>query len=227
MGNKGRFSVQRIPPGETYEWLLKKHYAHRIPSITYAFGLYDELTLRGVCTFGTPPAAPQRTGIAGNDMAMYVLELNRLCVESDEPNVTSWFVSRCLKQLPDSIVISYADTEQGHTGKIYQACNFIYTGLSEKRTDWKVKGLEHLHGQTVADESRGAISRVQYMRDKYGEDFYLKDRPRKHRYVYITGDKRFKKRALDSLKYNQQLYPEGETSRYDASGEVILQGRLF
>ena len=30
--------VQQIKSEETYQWLLKKHYAKRIPNIVYAFG---------------------------------------------------------------------------------------------------------------------------------------------------------------------------------------------
>jgi hypothetical protein len=73
--------------------------------------------------------------------------------------------------------------------------------LSAKRTDWKVKGKEHLHGQTIADEFRGVKNRAQAMRDKYGDDFYLKPRPRKHRYIYIVGSKGFKKFVMSRLKY--------------------------
>jgi hypothetical protein len=224
---KADFNIQPIPSQETWEWLLKKHYAHRIPSISYAFGLYENNVLCGVCTFGTPSSAPLREGIAGKSYINNVIELNRLVVESRELNITSWFVSRCLKSFKYKIVISYADTEQGHVGKIYQACNFLYTGLSAKRTDWKVNGMEHLHGQTIADESRGAEDRVQYMIDKYGDDFYLQDRPRKHRYIYICGDKKFKRDALKSLKYPILEYPKGETKRYDASYKPIVQGILI
>lgn len=216
--SKETFKVQRIKDQSEYaEWLLKKHYAHRIPSISYAFGLYDGGILKGVCTFGTPSSSTLRDGIAGSENAFYVLELNRLCVESDEKNITSFFVSRCIRELSGKIIISYADTSQGHVGKIYQACNFLYTGLSAKRTDWKVKGKEHLHGQSIADESRGHKNRAQYMRDKYGDDFYLQERPRKHRYILITGTKRFRKQMLSALRYPIEQYPKGETQRYDAS----------
>ena len=34
------------------EWLLYKHYAKRIPSITYSFGLFKNDILVGVLTFG-------------------------------------------------------------------------------------------------------------------------------------------------------------------------------
>src|SRR5690606_39337100 len=102
----------------------------------------------------------------------------------------------------------YADTAQGHKGYVYQACNFLYCGLSAKRTDWKVKGKEHLHGQTIADEFRGVPNRAEAMRNKYGDDFYLAPRPRKHRYVYIVGSKTFKRKVMNALKYGVEEYPK-------------------
>ncbi len=38
--NKADYEVRSIPYSEAKEWILYKHYAHRIPSICYAFGLY-------------------------------------------------------------------------------------------------------------------------------------------------------------------------------------------
>lgn len=219
----------KVMPIQTYEvepWLLKKHYAKRIPSISYAFGLYEDGILVGVCTYGTPSAAPLRDGIAGPENSKYVLELNRLCIESKNKNAASYLVGRSLRMLPKpSIVVSYADTEQEHIGYVYQACNFMYTGLSAKRTDWKVKGLEHLHGQTIADISRGCEgSRSDFMREKFGNDFYLEDRARKHRYIFVTG----KNKALkQSIRYSQEPYPKGESKRYDAGAEVHTQALLF
>ena len=35
------YIVDSIARNLTYEWLKYKHYAHRIPSITYSFGLFD------------------------------------------------------------------------------------------------------------------------------------------------------------------------------------------
>ncbi len=220
--------VRRIPYEETYEWLMYKHYAHRIPSISYAFGLYKNSIMVGVCTFGTPSSSTLRNGILGEDLANRIIELNRLCVDCNQKNITSWFVSHCIKMLPKPIcIVSYADTEQGHIGKIYQACNFIYTGLSAKRTDWKIKGMENLHGQTIADMSRGRKNRAEYMREKYGSDFYLKERPRKHRYVYFTGSKKEVKEMRKALKYPVCDYPLGQTKRYDASYNPITQGLLL
>ena len=143
-------------------------------------------------------------------MAPRVVELNRLCLLGNHKNHASILVARSLKLLPrPKIVVSYADTSQGHVGYVYQATNFLYCGLSAKRTDWKVKGREHLHGQTVADEFRGQPNRAKLMREKYGDDFYLAPRPRKHRYVKFTGSKREVKEMLHLLRYPVADYPKG------------------
>lgn len=218
--------VLPIKSEESYPWLLKKHYAKRIPSISYAFGLYDGQNLVGVVTYGTPSSSPLRDGIAGPENAKFVLELNRLCIESENKNAASILVGRSLQMLPKpSIVVSYADTAQEHIGYVYQACNFIYTGLSAKRTDWKIKGMEQLHGQTIADMSRGCEgSRADFMREKFGDDFYLEDRARKHRYIYITGKN---KNLKNEIRYAQEPYPKGQTNRYDAGEAVQTQTLLF
>jgi hypothetical protein len=201
-------SIREVSRAECEPFILGIHYAHRWPSISKAFGLFDDGELIGVVTYGTPPSASLRRGLAGDDYAQHVLELNRLCLLHNRPNEASRLVSASLKKLGNSVVVSYADTEQGHLGIVYQATNFLYCGLSAKRTDWKVKGREHLHGQTIADEFRGQPNRSKLMRDKYGDDFYLAPRPRKHRYVYITGTKRFRKQAKRALKYKIEPYPK-------------------
>lgn len=224
-----KFGVLPIEPAQTYQWLLKKHYAHRIPSISYAFGLYDGCELIGVVTYGVPPSGNLKNGIAGDKYAGIVLELNRLVLSESAPkNSASCLVGRSLQRLPSpSIVVSYADTEQGHVGYVYQAANFIYTGLSAKRSNWTIEGLENLHGFTIADMSRGQENRAQYMRDTYGDKFSLTPRSRKHRYIYIVADKKTKKKILESLRYEVQPYPKGNTSRYDAGNVVVTQQILF
>ena len=200
--------VKQITRNQCAPFILGIHYAKRWPSISYAYGLFDSSELVGIVTYGTPPSAPLKRGIAGDHFKHQVLELNRLCLKYNRKNEASRLVGASLKKLPESIIISFADTEQDHKGYVYQACNFLYCGLSAKRTDWKIKGKEHLHGQTVADEFRGTKDRAAAMREKYGDSFYLKPRPRKHRYVYLVGSKSFKKRARQALRYKVEEYPK-------------------
>lgn len=203
------YEVKQITRAECEPFVLGIHYARRWPSISFAYGLFNCGVLVGVVTYGSPASAPLKIVIAGADYKSDILELNRLCLKNNVKNEASILVGASLKLLPkNKIIVSFADIEQGHAGIVYQATNFIYCGLSAKRTDWKVKGKEHLHGQTIADEFRGVANRAQAMREKYGDDFYLKPRSRKHRYIYFIGSKVFKNKALAALKYKIEAYPK-------------------
>ena len=61
MSIKDKYYVDSIDSRETYDWLLNKHYAKRVPQIVSSFGLYKEelgyKTLIGVCTYGLPPSS--------------------------------------------------------------------------------------------------------------------------------------------------------------------------
>lgn len=203
------YEVRKIEYSETKDLILNTHYAHRMPSISYSFGLFLEGKLLGVCTYGTPASSSLLKGVCGEEYKDRVKELNRLVLVDNKKNEASVLISGSLKLLPRPlIVVSYADTEQKHRGVVYQATNWIYTGLSAKRTDWKIAGEEHLHGATIADRSRGMKNRVQWMRDTYGDRFYLKERPRKHRYIMFLGSKVEIKHMRRNLRYPVVPYPK-------------------
>jgi hypothetical protein len=194
--------VDKINPKDTYYFLLNIHYSKRIPSISYAFGLFDNDELIGVITYGTPPSSALRKGLAGETNIKRVLELNRLCLKYNRPNEASFLIGRSLRLLPhDLFIVSYADISQNHIGTVYKATNFRYFGLSAKRTDWVIEGQEHLHGITIADKMRGVTNRAQVLRDTYGDKFKLVPRSRKHRFIYVTGTHKEK-------YYKQILYKQ-------------------
>jgi hypothetical protein len=204
------YEVKPVSRNDCAPYVLDIHYAKRWCSISYAFGLFRDGSLAGIVTYGTPPSSPLRRGIAGDNNIDKVLELNRLCLADNLKNEASMLVGKSLKMLPpNKIIVSFADISQGHNGTVYQATNFLYCGLSAKRTDWSLKSKPHLHGQTVADEFRGQPNRSKLMREKYGDDFYLKPRARKHRYVILTGSRTQKKKLKSALKYKIEPYPKG------------------
>lgn len=206
---------------------MKRHYAKRMCPISYAFGGYVNGDLIGVVTYGTPSSSPLRKGICGKTHAHLVLELNRLCCENKK-NFASTIVGRSLQMLPKpTIVVSFADTAQGHVGFVYQATNFLYTGLSAKHTDWKIKGMEHLHASTVVAMGLGQADRLSWIKAKFGDDFYISERSRKHRYVYFVGTRKQKKELMGCLMYKQEPYPKGNSIRYESEGAVKSQRMLF
>lgn len=129
-------TVTRIPSGLARETVEREHYLHRKPPVSHAFGLFEDERLVGVVTFGIPASRHLQKGACPSDPDR-VLELNRLWVHDAQPgNTASWFVSRALALLPPAIVVSYADTTQGHLGYTYRALNFRYAGWTdmERRT---------------------------------------------------------------------------------------------
>jgi hypothetical protein len=221
-----KYIIKSIDKSLCKEWCLKKHYAKRIPPITYSFGLFEDNIMIGIITFGTPVSNVLRN-LWNNDFKL--MELNRLVVNDNLPkNTLSYFVSNALKLLPKPLVIvSYADTSQNHNGYIYQATNWVYTGLSAEFKDYYVKGLEHLHGATIFDMSRGQENRVEWLKQKFGDKLIMIDRPRKHRYFYFIGNKYDVKKMRDMLPYKIEDYPKGENKRYDSSYKPNIQTQLF
>lgn len=224
MSIKDKYAVKSIKPEITYDWLLFKHYAKRLPPISYAFGLYKENILYGVITFGTPVSSTLRDIINGYKL----LELNRLVNEDDGKNILSYFVSQSLKMLPKpTVIVSYADSSKGHHGYIYQATNWVYTGLSIPFKDICIEGMENLHHTTIEDITRGKTNRVATLKQIFGDKLYYKERDRKHRYIYFLGNKNQIKEMKSKLKYPILPYPKGDNKRYDASYKPLQQPELF
>lgn len=213
--------VLPIKHEECEEWLLKIHYAKRIPLIMHSFGLYVDKKLDGIITYGMPASPALCVGVCGEDHRHLVLELNRLCLLNNKKNQASFLVGNSLKLLPKpSIVVSYADTSMNHSGYIYQATNFIYTGLSAKRTEWRIRGSNR-HSRTLT--AQHTLEEMQNNPDK----FYRLDRPQKHRYIYFLGDKKQKKEMLSKLNYNIEPYPKGDNVNYEVGHIPKVQGVLF
>ena len=199
--------VRAIPREQAVGWILEKHYAHRIPSISWAFGLYLDGVLSGIVSYGTPASPSLVVGVCGENNADKVIELNRLVINEGVPkNSASYLVGQSLRLLPKpKIIVSYADTGQGHIGYIYQATNFIYTGITVARTDIDT-GEKHSRHY-----------------DKGGDYSKRKDRSQKHRYIYFAGCPELRK----VLRYKEEPYPKGESKRYDSGKELATQAYLF
>ena len=185
---KSDYHIDRVNKSEAAELLLRFHYLKDISKTFksgYNYGLYKNNEfcplniggIQGVCIFTGLPVPEIAQGAFGleRDEQEGLFELSRLCIhpvtQQEEYNITSWFVSRAIKQLRKETkvraIISYADSEH-HGGTIYRACNFRYCGLSDPKKDFYFSdGTKH---------SRGKIG------DAEGE---WRDRSRKHRYVMV------------------------------------------
>lgn len=233
MSIKDDYFVQAITKDDYEMWLMKKHYAHRIPSVSYAYGLYTtNRKLQGVCTFGLPPAENVLL-CCGQKYKHHAIELNRLIKDDGcEKNVQSWFVAQCFKYLPKPmVVISYSDPNNGHYGYTYQALNFMYTGEGGESKELVYEGRQfttrHLKDYWFKSrklEYDDKITMIQNFRNVGG--IVLKMDPKK-RYVIFLGSKTDKTRMKKLFKWPILPYPKGQNKRYDASYEPKTQNLLF
>ena len=197
------YTIRQIEYKTAMEVIVREHYLHRKCPCTNAFGLFLGEDLKGVVIYGTPASSPLRIGIAGAGNTNNVVELTRLWVCDSVPrNGESFLIGNTVGKAGKEIVVSYAEIQQGHVGIVYQATNWLYTGLSAKRTNWTIEGVDK-HCQTLADKYTAAE-----IREKYGDRFSLQERPRKHRYVFLNAKGARRKVLLSQLKYPLLPYPK-------------------
>jgi hypothetical protein len=199
---KSDFYIDKVGKDEVKNLLYTHHYLKdksKDFKSGFNYGLYrncftDVLRIGnclGVCIFTGLPVPEIAVGAFGlkRDEQEGLFELSRLCihpeVQKEEYNITSWFVSRCIKRFRKDAtvraVLSYADSNH-HSGIIYRACNFQYYGLTDAKKDfYYADGTKH---------SRGSVK---------GADGEWRDRSRKHRYLMV-----FDKKLKEQLTWQEQ-----------------------
>jgi hypothetical protein len=197
------YRIRQVDYATAMRVVVANHYLHRKAPCSVAFGLFIGDDLKGVVCYGTPSSAPLRSGIAGPEYSHNVVELTRLWVCDSVPrNGESYLIGRTVGKAGKEIVVSFAEIDQGHVGIVYQATNWIYTGLSAKRTNWTIEGVDK-HCQTIADKYT-----AEQIREKYGDKFILIPLPRKHRYIFINAKGKRRQHILDCLRYKPEPYPK-------------------
>lgn len=167
------FEVKTITHHDCREWLLFKHYAKRMCSISFSFGLFDtNNVLVGVVTFGMPPSSTLSKSICGEEYKNHVLELNRLVVNDGLPkNTLSFFVSNSIKRIPNQkIIVSFADANMNHNGYIYQATNFLYTGLSSNTSKLIDKFGNEFHFRNIGHYQKNNKLKVNLVKRRLNEE---------------------------------------------------------
>lgn len=232
-----QISVQKVPKSVYSDWLLNKHYAKRLCSVSYAYGLYIDGIISGVVTYGMSPSATLAESIAGEKYRSIVYELNRLItLDNLEKNVLSMFVSKSFKLLPKpTIIVSFADPNNGHNGYIYQATNFLYTGVSSNTVQFTYPDGSEFHFKNFRHKKHSSSFRKQIGKENPTNqdiiDFYdlqKKNISGKHRYIYINGSKSEKRHIMREFKLEILPYPKGENKNYEVEfNDMDVQLNLF
>lgn len=188
---------------------LNFRYAKSVPSVQYAYNVYnDSDEWCGCICFGG--------GAAMNIAAPFgmiqgqVLELVRVALNGKQ-NATSQCVAAAIKQLHKDdplvkLIVSYADLDQNHAGTIYQATNWIYLGKMNEgsRSAFIINGRK-THPRTIG--SSGGVQSLKWVQDHIDKNatlFYTKG---KHKYIFV-----FEKRLRKEWQKKALPYPKKEVT---------------
>jgi hypothetical protein len=208
--------VKLVPVKEIRRAVVTGHYSGVMPDATQeAFAAYWNEVVVAAVAYGPGGNSKTFGAVVEGFDSSNARELIRLWVHPDAPkNTASFVVSKTLKMLPDSVglVVSFADSGQGHFGYVYQSLNFYYCGMSNE-------GIRYLDSSGVEVTARLANVYKARNPDKFAEMSLSEIREQlgwkpvkshaKHRYCIGVG--RQKKAVTRALLAKSSSYPKPVT----------------
>jgi hypothetical protein len=178
--------VQPIPTTVAREIIERHHYLHSLPGGTHlALGVFLDGQLLGTVTLGVGPANAHR--LVQRARPDDCLTLTRLWLADELPrNAESKVLGIVLRELRRHtevrFLLSYADPSKGHFGTIYQATNWLYTGLSEATPLYDIGDGVVRHSRSLS-HAYGTHSVKHFV--SHGVAVKLVPQTAKHRYIYF------------------------------------------
>lgn len=156
--------------------IAASHYLGSFGSSTvHCFTWSRDGEMVAVMTLGTGSSARAASSLSAYSNVPS-LELTRLWASPEMDIPLSSFVSRCLSMIDHPLfVFSYADSSQGHTGGIYRACSFNYSGWTDMNRsqplrrpgggsaakqrfdEWKVLSAKHRYWKLIGVSGKKRI----------------------------------------------------------------------
>jgi hypothetical protein len=223
------------------------HYTHKWTTCTVAYGIYYkhfpetsffggyDSKLIGVLVYGNAVGRNASTSISSLLTNDNVLELTRLWIaDGYGKNIESYCIAESLKHLNQDYpqikcILSYADSEAGHCGTIYQATGFIYQGDNYVDIALMPNYSVSLSGPPNYDwiHSRSVYARwkthsVDKLKERIGRTFWRKRESGKHRYIKFISNKIENKKLVKSLKHKVLPYLKN-TSFKEEVQEIFVE----
>lgn len=166
------------------------HYTRSMPNAGAKIGVWEDGAFIGAILFGIGAGRSTDGRRYGLERANEVAELVRVALRADHRTPVSRCVAIAIRMLrqqsPDlRLLISFADTEQGHHGGIYQAGNWTYAGLTSGDRVYVVRG-QRKHPKTV--HSLGWKQSEAWLRQHVDPNATCELTPGKHRYLMPLDD---------------------------------------
>lgn len=178
------------------------HYSQKLPAGKNLYiGAWEKENFKGCIVYGdsASPELYSPYGLNQRDGC----ELRRVAFRNHDKPI-SFYLSKSRQLLtekcPDlKIIISFADQNQDHLGKIYQPDNWYYLGETGKQTKYKVNGKK-THSRVLSH--RYGTTKFEWIKENVDPNAEKVQEPGKHRYAYpLTKPIRYK------LKNIKKSYP--------------------
>ena len=229
--------------------IIKNHYTHKWSLCTIAYGVYYKeyvessffggfnSKLIGVLVYGNAVGRNASTSISPLLVNNNVLELTRVwIVDGYGKNIESYCIAESFRQINKDYpkikcILSYSDSEAGHSGTIYQATGFLYQGDNYvdialmPNYSVSLNGLPDynwIHSRTVY--SKWKTHNVDKLKQRIGKTFWRKRESGKHRYIKFISNKIDNKKLVKSLKHKVLPYPKNVSFKEEVT-EIIVDSK--
>lgn len=184
--------------------ILDYEYLGTMPSgFRRAYGIFWGGHCGGVIVLGSPNPMQIANSLFGGQWTEQVMQVHRgACVWWSHEHSASRLIGYAIRDLSRSgkwrAVVAFADPDAGEIGTVYQATNWLYCGMTEKRPDYFDNSGNRMVGHFKADGlTRG-------------------ERTRKRRYVIMLGDKRKKRESVSAMRWPVLPYDKRDINLPDA-----------
>ena len=209
MPNVRDMIVSTATVADVQEFARRYHYTGVGHNLNWCWGLWHGPVLHGVVSYNMPTRSVCAS-VFGDEHLHRVWHMGRLILSDDSPhNSESRLIGGSLRAIrreyPETwAVLTYAATDAGHLGYVYQATNALYTGTGGDPVFYvdqlgQRRGT-HLDGHGV---SAARAADMGWTRHQGGV---------KHRYVYVLGSKTQRRHRLAQLRLPVLPYPKGDVA---------------
>lgn len=198
-------NVGPASPADVEEFCRRYHYTATGRNMCWRWGLWHGVTLMGVVAYNLPTRETTES-VFGPDHRDKVWHMGRLVLADDAPaNSESRLIGGSLRAIRENHpnvwgILTYAATDAGHLGYVYQATNALYTGTGGHATVYIDQA-----GRRRADYLRGKqITPAEARR----RGWTVSDGGPKHRYLYVLGNKTQRRQRMAQLRLPTLPYPK-------------------
>lgn len=198
-------TISSVSTSDVQEFSRRYHYTGTGGNATWRWGLWHGPVLMGVVAYNLPTRETCES-VFGPDHFDKVWHMGRLALaDSAPPNSESRLIGGSLKAIKRDHsdvwgVLTYAATDVGHLGYVYQATNAIYTGTGGHAVIYVDK-----QGQRRSDYYASAyVSRQAAL----SRGWTVADGGVKHRYLYVLGNKTQRRHRMAQLRLPALPYPK-------------------